>query len=120
MRSNQLLTGVVLAFSLLFSGCMGVYYEEYYEPNTLVVKNDYDAAGNIWSVYVTPSSAPSWGSDLLGGDILQPGDELLVDIYDCDRYYDIRVEYDGFGPAVEAYDVWLPCRTTTIVPFMDW
>jgi hypothetical protein len=125
MRSSTLFRtlagGLALALPLFFGGCHSTHHDDPYFPNTLVIQNDYDSVGDIWYAYVTPSTATTWGPDLLGGDILLPGDELVVDIYDCDRYYDIRVEYDdGVGPVVEEYDVWLPCNTTTIVPFIDW
>jgi hypothetical protein len=109
------------ALPLLFSGCFIIYHDNAYDPNTLVIQNDFDAVGDIWYAYITPSASATWGPDLLRGDMLQPGDELIVDVYNCNRYYDIRVEYDdGVGPMVEKYDIWLPCNTTTIVSFIDW
>jgi hypothetical protein len=119
---THLVHAVLLILPLLFSGCLIIYHDDdRYDPNTLVIQNDFDSVGDIWYAYITPSASGTWGRDLLEGDILQPGDELVVDVYDCNRYYDIRVEYDdSVGPVVEEYDVWLPCNTTTIVPFIDW
>lgn len=116
---KHLFHALLLALPLLFSGCFVSVHDDPYDPNTLVIENDFDALGDIWYAYVTPSSATSWGPELLGPDALQPGDELIVDIYDCNRYYDLRVEYDH-GLVIEEYELWLPCRTTTIVPFRDW
>jgi len=107
-----------LALALLFGGCQSTDTVVYYEPNTLVIQNDPLAGGDIWSAYVTPSGASTWGSDLLGIDVLWPGDELVVDVYDCNRFYDIRVEYD-WGLVIDEYDVWLPCNATTYVTFTD-
>jgi len=116
--SFKSLAGVLaLTLPLLFLGCRSSAEVVYY-PNTLHIQNDSTSFSNIWSVYVTPAGAP-WGTDLLGVDILQPGDELVVDVYDCDRYYDIRVEYDNGGPIYEDYDVWLPCNTSTYMTYID-
>lgn len=118
---THLLHAAAMAVALLFSGCLIIYRSDSYAPNTLIVQNDFDAVGSIWYLYLTPSTSSTWGPDLLGGDILQPGDELIVDLYSCNRHYDIRVAYDDdAGPVVEERDVWLPCRTTTIVSFIDW
>jgi hypothetical protein len=120
MPFKRVAIGLVLAFALLLGGCHSTDHHDYYVSNTLVIQNDYNAIGDIWYAYVTPSAASSWGPDLLGNEILQPGDELVVDVYDCDRHYDIRVEYDDGNFVIEKHDVWLPCDTTTFVPFIDW
>jgi len=120
MRSSTPIKALalLLPLTLLVSGCRVSHHDA---PNTLVIQNDFDSVGDIWYAYVTPAASTSWGSDLLGGDVLFPGDELFVDVYDCDRYYDVRVEYDDtVGPVVEQYDVWLPCNTTTLLSFRDW
>ena len=111
--------GLALALALLFGGCHGTHHD-YYDPNTLVIGNDPASVGDIWYAYVTPSTSSSWGADLLGNEVLQPGDELVVDVYDCNGYYDIRVEYDDGRLIIEQYDVWLPCNRTTFVSFSDW
>ena len=41
-------------------------------------------------VNLSPEGAFSWGRNLLGGDVLFPGEALTVDFVDCD-YYDARV-----------------------------
>jgi predicted RNA-binding protein associated with RNAse of E/G family len=117
---KRLATGLALTLPLLFGGCHVTHHHDYYEPNTLVIQNDTHSIGDIWYAYVAPSAASSWGPDLLGNEVLQPGDELVVDVFECNRHYDIRVEYDNGGPIIEQYDVWLPCDTTTYVSFIDW
>lgn len=120
MSFKALAVGLALTLPLLFGGCHSTHHHDYYVSNTLVIQNDFHSVGDIWYAYATPSGASSWGPDLLGSEMLQPGDELVVDVYDCNRYYDIRVEYDNGGPIIEKYDVWLPCDTTTFVSFIDW
>ena len=124
MKSNTsvktLLGGLLVLFTLLLGGCHDTTYYDTYPSATLVIQNDPAAIGDIWYAYVTPSDATTWGDDLLGNDVLQPGDELLLDVASCDRYYDIRIEYDNAGPVIEQYNVWLPCGITTVVTFNDW
>jgi hypothetical protein len=89
-----------------------------YVPARLIIQNDPESFGDIWYAYAVPSTSIHWGNDLLGGDELWPGEELHLDIFDCDRYYDIQVEYDD-GLVIEKYDIWVPCRADTLVPFID-
>jgi len=115
--SFKSLAGVLaLVLPLLFLGCRSSAEVVYY-PNTLHIQNDIASNFDIWSAYVTPSGSSTWGSDLLGLDVLWPGDELVIDVYDCDRFYDIRVVYDNGVTEIIEYDVWLPCNTSTYVTF---
>ena len=122
-RSSALPKRLILFLlpALLFSGCF-VYVHEEPCPScaagTLIIRNDAYAYGSIWYAYAVPSSWSSWGGDLLGESLLQPGDELIVDVFECGRYYDFRVEYDH-GLVIEKEGVWLPCDAVTIVPFID-
>ena len=103
---------------LLFSGCHDAHKEPLFYPATLIITNSLYATDDIWYAYVTPSSSGSWGEDLLGGETLYPGDSLVLDIYDCDRYYDLRVDY-SYGTVLEQYGVWVPCDATTEAIFTD-
>jgi len=85
---------------------------------TLVVHNAETAYGEIWYAYTAPSSSDTWGEELLQDAVLYPGDDLIVDMYSCDRYYDIRVEYDH-GLVIEKEGIWLPCDAVTHVTFSD-
>jgi len=116
-RSKTLLKRLLLAFlpALLLTGCFYYVHDDSYFQAELKIYNDIDSSGNIWYVYAVPSTWNDWGNDLLRGDTLYPGDSLVIDIFDCDRHYDIRVEYDH-GLVIEEYDIWVPCRATTIVP----
>lgn len=112
---------VLSAAALLLSGCPD-HYHHYYEPvvpNTLVLENHASSYGDILYAYVSPSTSGIWGSDRLGWNVLNPGDQLVLDVYDCNRRYDIMVEYDSGLRLVEP-DQWLPCNTTTIVSFVDY
>ncbi|WP_345971972.1 hypothetical protein [Sulfurimonas diazotrophicus] len=123
-RSKLMLRLAVLAMPLwLLSGCF-IYVEDNpshlpYVPATLVIHNDETSWGSIWYAYAAPSLASSWGEELLGADVLYPGDDLVVDIYECDQNYDIRVEYED-GYVVERTGVWVPCDMTTYTIFTDY
>ncbi|MEJ2500958.1 MAG: hypothetical protein P8Y65_07530 [Campylobacterales bacterium] len=119
-RSKALLRRLFLFMfpALLLTGCVFYVEDDGYVPARLIIQNDPASFGDIWYVYAVPSTWNDWGNDLLGGDVLYPGDELHLDIFDCDRYYDIQVEYDD-GLVIEKYDIWVPCRADTLVPFID-
>lgn len=111
---------LLLCVALLFGGCPGHHsHNEPVIPNTLVIENHASSLGNMLYVYVSPSTSPIWSVDLLGMDILQPGEQLIMDVYDCNRRYDIMVEY-GSGLIVIEPERWLPCNTTTVVSFVDY
>lgn len=120
-RSKTLLRQILLAFlpALLLTGCAFYVEGDDYAPARLIIQNDPESIGDIWYAYAVPSTSSTWGSDLLGGDVLWPGDELHLDIFDCNRYYDIRVDYYDHEYFIEKHDVWVPCRTTTVVSFLD-
>jgi len=121
-RSSILLRLAALLTPLwLLSGCFVYVHNDpavVYSPATLVIHNDESSYGTILYAYAAPSLSSSWGEELLGSDVLYPGDDLVVDIYECDQYYDLRVEYDD-GLVIEKTGVWLPCDTTTVALFTD-
>jgi hypothetical protein len=43
---------------------------------TLLVEND--SSYTVYFVYLTPCSSPSWGSDLLGANVMSPGQSLEI------------------------------------------
>lgn len=119
-RRTLLRLAAFLLPAMLLSGCF-VYVHDACDacrPATLIVRNDPYAYGNIWYAYAVPSYDESWGEDLLDDAVLYPGDELIVDVYTCDRYYDLRAEYDH-GLIIEKEGIWLPCGMTTVVSFID-
>ena len=64
------------------------------EPALASVKIDNQSGVNVISVYITPISAPTWGSDLLAGDIIPNGQSHLFTGFSPDTY-DIQVWVDG-------------------------
>ncbi|MDX2093072.1 MAG: hypothetical protein SFX73_34840 [Kofleriaceae bacterium] len=70
--------GLLLAFSLAACGT----------DSTLTIEND--STYTLTSIQLSPTSSTSWGPDLLGADVLDPGDVLELSNIECDTY-DIRV-----------------------------
>lgn len=56
--------------------------------SSITIINDSDYV--IEFVYVSPSDSRDWGPDLLGGDVLYPGESITIDGLDCD-WYDVKV-----------------------------
>ena len=54
------------------------------DDTSLTVDNQSDY--EIYQVYVAPVNSPSWGPDLLNGDVLLPGESLDVFDLRCDDY----------------------------------
>lgn len=67
-------------------------------PPDGLLRIDNDSSFDLFEIYVTPIDASTWGPDLLGGDILFPGESLSVEV-GCD-YYDAMV-VDEFGNQCE-------------------
>ena len=80
-------------FALLAPGCGD-------GDSTITVWNESSYA--IDDLYVTEVNTFDWGPDLLGGDVLLPGESISV-VVDCD-VYDIKV-IDETGVECELYDV---------------
>lgn len=59
--------------------------------STLSIHNE--SSYSFAEIYLSPEDAASWGSDLLGADILAPGEVLELSGVACD-VYDIRVVDD--------------------------
>ena len=87
------LIGSLFLFALLAPGCGG-------GDSTITVWNDSSYA--IEDIYVTEVGTFDWGPDLLGNDVLLPGEDISV-VVDCDTY-DIKV-VDETGVECELYDV---------------
>lgn len=60
---------------------------------SLTIYNGSDYA--IMEIYLTPTGSSSWGPDLLGSDLLLPGEEVTIDFIDCDYYDILIVDEDG-------------------------
>lgn len=107
MKKFALLLAVALMATLI-AGCGGKV--------PIKVTNDL-GAWNIHEIYISPSSEPGWGNNLIT-DILEPGDEftsmVTADNYDIklfdedgDEYvmYLVEVGADGFNWNVELEDM---------------
>jgi len=60
----------------------------------------------IWYIQVSPNHSDSWEEDVLGDQVLMPGNQLAVTMpgYGNHCWFDIRVE-DANGASREYYDV---------------
>ncbi|HVK83788.1 MAG TPA: hypothetical protein VM513_06760 [Kofleriaceae bacterium] len=58
---------------------------------TLTIEND--SSYTLISIQLSPTTSVTWGPDLLGSQVLEPGDSLELSSIDCD-VYDIRVVDD--------------------------
>jgi hypothetical protein len=85
---------------------------------SLRVENQSDFA--IVEIRVTPVGSPSWGSNLLGGDILEPGESLVLGT-DCGFYDALLVDEAGVDCEVHDVDLclndarWIIRNTTCTV-----
>lgn len=59
--------------------------------STLTIENESSYA--FAEIYLSPEDAGTWGADLLGADILAPGEVLQLSNISCD-VYDIRIVDD--------------------------
>lgn len=80
-----------LSLALLLTGAAGCTTDE---PGgggggaSLTIDNE--SSYSFIEINISPVNQTSWGSDLLGAEILEPGDTFLVSEIDCD-IYDIRL-----------------------------
>jgi hypothetical protein len=100
MRTLRNFAYVLAALGLVGAvGCSGSAEVIIDDPDaTLLVDNQSDFA--IVEIRVTPVGDPSWGPNLLGGDVLLPGESLLLDV-ECDTYDALLVDEDGVDCELE-------------------
>jgi hypothetical protein len=96
MKSTLITTALILS-SVFSTGCIITTDDG---SSTLEIYND--STYDIYQVFVTDENSGSWGPDLLGSDILYPGESLVVDV-DC-GYYDVRV-VDELDAVCDFYSV---------------
>ncbi|MFN0247664.1 MAG: hypothetical protein ACKV2T_12330 [Kofleriaceae bacterium] len=78
--------------SLLALGVLGACADDGSDlDSTLTIENESSYA--FGEIYLSPEDAASWGQDLLGTDILAPGEVLELSGVACD-IYDIRIVDD--------------------------
>jgi len=89
LRAKTLLVGgtLVLAAMMLTSGTASA------DPRNFVVEND--GAHSIYSLFVSPAYSDRWGPDVLGADMLAPGDTTVISfngpLNTCE--YDVKIQY---------------------------
>ncbi len=81
----KILTTLAISASMLFAACGA---EDTDLTSSLTIQNSSSFA--FIEINLSPVNADSWGRDLLGADILEPGDVLELSGIECDDY-DIRV-----------------------------
>jgi hypothetical protein len=80
--------------------------EGYYEGGecAVTVYNDLGSY-DIWYIYASPSWSDDWGADMLGSELLYPGDSWTFYL-EGDDYYDIYCE-DEDGDTYTVWEVWV-------------
>ncbi len=75
------------ALSILATGCGGGEDDDVLD-SSLTIRNSSSFA--FVEINLSPVGELSWGADLLGSDIMEPGDTLELSGIECDDY-DVRV-----------------------------
>lgn len=98
MKNLRLFACVAVALgSIAVAGC-----SDNGTDATLRVQNSSDFA--IVEIHVTSVGSPTWGPNLISGDVLLPGESLLVDVT-CDTYDALLVDEDGVDCELRSVDL---------------
>jgi hypothetical protein len=73
-------------------------------PASSLLRIDNESSLELYEIYVTPIDATTWGPDLLGGDILFPGESFTVEV-GCDFYDAMVVDEFGTECVIESLDL---------------
>ena len=105
----------LLASSLIALGSTACGSDDGDTPDldsNLTIENE--SSFTMIGIYLSPTTSVRWGEDLLGADVLEPGDSLEISGIDCD-VYDIRiVDEDDDECVLESVDLCLDDATWTI------
>src|SRR5688572_21771860 len=104
----------VLAASAAFAtiaGCSDGDDGVFIDDASLSVVNDSDFV--IEEIFLTDIGNPTWGPNLLRGDVLFPGEELLLGV-DCGFYDALVVDEDGIDCEINSVDLCLNDATWII------
>ena len=82
----KLTAAVVTALALAATACTG-------GDSSLEIAND--SSYVLTEIYIAPIDTVSWGPDLTGGDVILPGESLIIDSIDCDTYDAMVVDDTG-------------------------
>lgn len=99
---RNFLASVVAAAAL--AGCTASSDPDYIADASLLVINESDYT--IFEIYLTEVDNPSWGPNLLAGDVLYPGEELLLGV-ECDYYDALLVDEEGVECEIHSIDLCL-------------
>jgi hypothetical protein len=72
------------------------------DDSSLLVSNHSDF--EIHEMYVTDVGSPSWGPNLLGGDVLYPDESMYV-VLDCGTYDAMLIDETGAACEVNSIDL---------------
>lgn len=102
---NNLFITALLTTGLTIGACGGEEDDPIDLSSTLMIENNSDFA--FVEINLSPVDNVSWGADLLGSDILFPGEVVEIGGIECDDY-DIRVvDEDSDECIVEDIDLCL-------------
>ena len=117
---TKLLTAILMSTSLLLPACGsddgagdgGSADANIDITSNLTIKNA--SSFSFIEIYISPVGEAIWGPELLGSDVLEPGDEVEFSNIDCDSY-DIRiVDEDADECIVDNIDLCADEATWTI------
>lgn len=97
-RLTTAATACFLGLGAALSGCV----IESGNDSSLTVYNDSDFV--IQELYLTEVDSPTWGPDLLGSDVLLPGEAIELGL-DCDYYDALVVDETGLECEILGIDL---------------
>jgi hypothetical protein len=72
-----------------------------------------NSGATVWRIYSSPTNNSSWEQDLLGSNVLYPGQGLDVIIHNVSNcYYDVLIEWES---GYQQTDTWDICSYNTYV-----
>lgn len=65
-----------------------------------------NSGSTVWRIYSSPTNNNSWEQDLLGQNVLYPGQGLDVTIHNVSNcYYDILIEFENGASLTDTWDI---------------
>ena len=101
------LTATLLALGA--AGCGGGDDDDDIVDSTLTIDNQ--SSFTLIGIYLSPTTSVAWGDDLLGADVLDPGESFEISGIACDTY-DVRVvDEDSDECIIDSVDLCLDDAT---------
>lgn len=73
---------------------------------TYGVRFQNNSGATVYRIYSSPSNNSSWEQDLLGANVLYPGQGLDVTIHNvANCYYDVLIEWESGYQEVDTWDI---------------